>query len=798
MSYVLACSGGFMMRKFVTAGLVASMMLSLGCWSNKLESGSADLLSLIGLDGNVLPRVASVSPENNSTGIATDVVIQARFNKAIDPASISASTVTLADRNNNPVSGTVAYDAVNWTATFTPGATLDMLSSYTATVSAAVADLQGNTLGADFTWRFTTVAAGTVPAPEFNYLSGPYTGPLDVTISCTETGAVIWYTTNGSDPASGVGTPITGGSGTVTVSTNMIFRAIAVLSGWNDSSITSRTYTILPAVTSVSPANGDAGVAVSSVIEARFSKSMDGTSINTSTFTLTDSDSNPVSGTVTYDALTWTAIFTPGAALDGLESYTATVTAGVRDLEGNGLAADYTWVFSTAALGTVSNPVLNPGSGTYPPNQLILVTCGTASAEIWYTTDGVTDPAQGVGTQIGSGDYISLPLPSTITIRAIAILDGWNSSPIVQQTYIILPEYAVTYNPNGATGSTTTTFYLAGSNVTVQPNSFTRPGYIFVGWNTQPNGTGADYQPGNTFTINNNIYLYAQWATDNLAYNMYAGGYSVNAGSVTSGNVVIPATYNGLPVVAIEDAGFDGLTGLTGITIGPNVATIGIDAFNGCSGITSIVIPDSVTSIGTRAFRNCTSAANLTIGSGVVSIGQYAFYYCNAITGVALPNSVTSIGDYAFCDCTSMASVTIPNSVTSIGLGAFLRCTSLTAVTIPDSVTIINNYTFSGSGLINVAIPNTVTGIGEQAFADCNSLVEVTLGSAVTFIDNYAFHFCENLATVNAKPENPPTTQANIFNGDTGLLHIYVPSPGSVALYQAATGWLTYAGIISN
>jgi hypothetical protein len=35
--------------------------------------------------------------------------------------------------------------------------------------------------------------------------------------------------------------------------------------------------------------------------------------------------------------------------------------------------------------------------------------------------------------------------------------------------------------------------------------------YIFKSWNTKPDGTGIDYQPGATFRITSDITLYAQW-----------------------------------------------------------------------------------------------------------------------------------------------------------------------------------------------------------------------------------------------------------------------------------------------
>jgi len=55
-----------------------------------------------------------------------------------------------------------------------------------------------------------------------------------------------------------------------------------------------------------------------------------------------------------------------------------------------------------------------------------------------------------------------------------------------------------------------------------------------------------------------------------------------------------------------------GCSGLTSITIGNGVTSIGSGAFNGCSGLTSITIPDSITSIGNYAFSGCTGLTSIT------------------------------------------------------------------------------------------------------------------------------------------------------------------------------------------
>jgi hypothetical protein len=55
--------------------------------------------------------------------------------------------------------------------------------------------------------------------------------------------------------------------------------------------------------------------------------------------------------------------------------------------------------------------------------------------------------------------------------------------------------------------------YNSGSTVTILGNTGTlvQSGSAFDNWNTQSDGSGTGYLPGNTFTINVNIILYAVW-----------------------------------------------------------------------------------------------------------------------------------------------------------------------------------------------------------------------------------------------------------------------------------------------
>ena len=61
----------------------------------------------------------------------------------------------------------------------------------------------------------------------------------------------------------------------------------------------------------------------------------------------------------------------------------------------------------------------------------------------------------------------------------------------------------------------------------------------------------------------------------------------------------------------IANSAFEGCTGLTSVTIGNSVTSIGYYAFEGCTGLTSITIPNSVTSIGYYAFEGCTGLTTI-------------------------------------------------------------------------------------------------------------------------------------------------------------------------------------------
>jgi hypothetical protein len=113
----------------------------------------------------------------------------------------------------------------------------------TTTVN-AVAQAPGDTLSATATAVYTFGGAATA-APQFSPASGSYTGSVMVTITDSTTGALIYYTTDGSRPAVGQGTTQQyTGPLTFTASATRL-EAIAV-SGSSTSTVTTGAYRVTP------------------------------------------------------------------------------------------------------------------------------------------------------------------------------------------------------------------------------------------------------------------------------------------------------------------------------------------------------------------------------------------------------------------------------------------------------------------------------------------------------------------------------------------------------------------------
>lgn len=124
-------------------------------------------VDVVFIDENGIPlQVNSVTPSSGTNAVSVNVAPKAVFTKALDPASVSSSTVFLRDAGSALVATTVSYDAIEKSVTLTPQQPLQPAQTYTVTLKGGAAvprltDTLGGALTSDYTWSFTTAQTAT-------------------------------------------------------------------------------------------------------------------------------------------------------------------------------------------------------------------------------------------------------------------------------------------------------------------------------------------------------------------------------------------------------------------------------------------------------------------------------------------------------------------------------------------------------------------------------------------------------------------------------------------------------------
>jgi len=165
-------------------------------------------------------------------------------------------------------------------------------------------------------------------------------------------------------------------------------------------------------------------------------------------------------------------------------SLAPTITGPTSMSVGEGYAATATGTYST----------------TGSPAPTVVKTSGDA-AITWNSATMQLDVAAGLAV----GTY-----PVVLTAS-----NGISPDATITFTLTVLQNiFSVIYHANEGIGTLVdpNSPYQTGSTVTVlDTGEIIFPHYLFVCWNTAPDGSGDSYDPGDVFTITTDVALYAQW-----------------------------------------------------------------------------------------------------------------------------------------------------------------------------------------------------------------------------------------------------------------------------------------------
>ncbi|MCK9575153.1 MAG: leucine-rich repeat protein [Clostridia bacterium] len=228
--------------------------------------------------------------------------------------------------------------------------------------------------------------------------------------------------------------------------------------------------------------------------------------------------------------------------------------------------------------------------------------------------------------------------------------------------------------------------------------------------------------------------------------------------SYTTGNIIIPSSYNGMTISKIGDQAFYQCCLITGIILPDTIKTIGNQSFYECSNLESITL-DYVTSIGSHSFYGCESLKTIYMPL-VENIPTYAFNGCEALTSVNIPFAKT-LEDCSFYECYNLTTVICPN-LESVGWASFTYDSKLSYI---DTLNIKVLGTVHGTGVITGSV-----------FSSCNKLTTFylpkieTMGTALFPSTMTKIVIGKNLTTIF---QTPITSSATIYGYSGTMAETY-------------------------
>lgn len=288
-------------------------------------------------------------------------------------------------------------------------------------------------------------------------------------------------------------------------------------------------------------------------------------------------------------------------------------------------------------------------------------------------------------------------------------------------------------------------------------------------------------------------------------------------GTSLSGAVLLP---EGLKYVA----GFRS-TKITTVQFPSTLEEIGTFAFCDCNSLLcEITLPSSLKKIGNSSFKKSAIKGNLSLPHNLESIGEEAFHYCSSLTGsLVIPDKVKVISSQAFSDCGFTGTLTLPKGLVEIQVEAFRNTQFKGELNIPASVAVIGDGAFAytlfngtlvlpsellslGSGTFGgcwrlsgvVEIPENIVAIPQRLFHDCSSLEGIKLHKDIEVIGDSAFENCFGIYSIVCEAKNPPTINANSFNGVPKENFTLEVPEASVNLYKNASNWSEFKRIAAH
>jgi len=182
----------------------------------------------------------------------------------------------------------------------------------------------------------------------------------------------------------------------------------------------------------------------------------------------------------------------------------------------------------THSLGVRDGKLYSWGSNIANPTQIGLYADWTAISAGASHSLGIRNGslyAWGVNTngQLGDGTTISKTNPTKIGTNTNWVYVSAGETHTLSISNNSKNTYNVAYSSNNASSGTIPSSQTKIKNqdliLALNTGNLLKEGFEFGGWNTEPDGTGVDYEEGSNYVLNEDVTFYAKWLSK-----IYVGG----------------------------------------------------------------------------------------------------------------------------------------------------------------------------------------------------------------------------------------------------------------------------------
>lgn len=141
----------------------------------------------------------------------------------------------------------------------------------------------------------------------------------------------------------------------------------------------------------------------------------------------------------------------------------------------------------------------------------------TMTANYGYTNYALAIAAE--GNVVGAYTTASKTIRPTVYLNTDTYVYGGSGTST--DPYIIQDKYTINYDANGGTNAPSSQEKSYEVDIYLRTSEPTKENYEFIGWSTSSDATEVTYQPGDAYTLNSDLTLYAVWRANKYLVKLY-------------------------------------------------------------------------------------------------------------------------------------------------------------------------------------------------------------------------------------------------------------------------------------